>query len=224
MEPTTLGMKLFLDTADTSLIRKYHSTGLIDGVTTNPTLIRKSGRDPEEVYQEIKDIGIRDISMEVVGNGEEMLVEGRRLARKFGDVATIKVPCTRGGLAACKILSSEVIKVNVTLIFNAAQALLASKAGAKYVSPFVGRLDDNEINGLSVVDEIHKLYEVQKQYNTEILSASIRDVKSVVYSFLNGANIVTMPPAIFDKMYNHVLTDKGLDLFDADWKAVQANG
>tara|TARA_B100000287_G_scaffold433270_1_gene494584 strand:+ start:5543 stop:6217 length:675 start_codon:yes stop_codon:yes gene_type:complete len=224
MEPTTLGMKLFLDTADTNLIRKYHSTGLIDGVTTNPTLIRKSGRDPEEVYQEIKDIGIRDISMEVVGNGEEMLVEGRRLARKFGDVATIKVPCTRGGLAACKILSSEVIKVNVTLIFNAAQALLASKAGAKYVSPFVGRLDDNEINGLSVVDEIHKLYEVQKQYNTEILSASIRDVKSVVYSFLNGANIVTMPPAIFDKMYNHVLTDKGLDLFDADWKAVQANG
>ena len=92
------------------------------------------------------------------------------------------------------------------------------------MSPFVGRLDDNEINGLSVVDEIHKLYEVQKQYNTEILSASIRDVKSVVYSFLNGANIVTMPPAIFDKMYNHVLTDKGLDLFDADWKAVQANG
>ena len=224
MEPTTLGMKLFLDTADTNLIRKYHSTGLIDGVTTNPTLIRKSGRDPEEVYQEIKDIGIRDISMVVVGNGEEMLVEGRRLARKFGDVATIKVPCTRGGLAACKILSSEVIKVNVTLIFNAAQALLASKAGAKYVSPFVGRLDDNENNGLSVVDEIHKLYEVQKQYNTEILSASIRDVKSVVYSFLNGANIVTMPPAIFDKMYNHVLTDKGLDLFDADWKAVQANG
>ena len=131
---------------------------------------------------------------------------------------------TRGGLAACKILSSEVIRVNVTLIFNAAQALLASKAGAKYVSPFVGRLDDNEINGLDVIEEIHKLYEVQKQYNTEILSASIRDVKSVVYSFLNGANLVTMPPTIFDKMYNHVLTDKGLDLFDADWKAVKANG
>ena len=219
MEPTTLGMKLFLDTADTNLIRKYHSTGLIDGVTTNPTLIRKSGRDPEEVYQEIKDIGIRDISMEVVGNGEEMLVEGRRLARKFGDVATIKVPCTRGGLAACKILSSEVIKVNVTLIFNAAQALLASKAGAKYVSPFVGRVDDNSFGGLCLVKDIAKVYREHMVTKTEVLAASLRGVRDVGRAFEYGADIVTMPPAVFEGMYNHILTDKGLDQFDKDYEA-----
>ena len=153
-----------------------------------------------------------------------MISSVQESAKAIANNVTIKVPLTFEGLKACKILSKDGVSVNVTLCFTSTQAILAAKAGATFVSPFVGRLDDNEINGLSVVDEIHKLYEVQKQYNTEILSASIRDVKSVVYSFLNGANIVTMPPAIFDKMYNHVLTDKGLDLFDADWKAVQANG
>ena len=169
-------MKIFLDTADTEAIRKYYNTGLVDGITTNPTLIMKSGRNPEEVYQEIKDIGIQDISMEVVGTEDEMLSEGKRLYEKFGDVATIKVPCTREGLAVCKSLSDQGIKVNVTLIFCAAQAVLAAKSGATYVSPFVGRLDD----------------------------------------------IVTMPPNILEQMYDHILTDKGLEIFDKDWESVNA--
>ena len=136
-------MKIFLDTAETDVVRKHFKTGLIDGLTTNPTLIRKSGRNHEEAYQEFKDIGLTDISMEVIGNTENMISEGRRLAKKFGKVATIKVPCTPDGLAACKALADDSIKVNVTLIFSVAQAVLAAKAGAKYVSPFVGRLDDN---------------------------------------------------------------------------------
>ena len=147
-------MKIFLDTADTEIIRRHFATGLVDGVTTNPSLILKSGRDPETVYDELVELGVPDISMEVVGTGEEMVAEGRRLSRKFGDQATIKVPCTRGGLAACQILSNEGVGVNVTLIFNAAQAILSAKAGAKYVSPFVGRLDDNSIAGLEVVRSI----------------------------------------------------------------------
>ena len=212
-------MRIFLDTAETELIRKGFATGLIDGLTTNPTLIRKSGRDPEEVYQEIKEIGVPDVSMEVVGTGEEMVAEGRRLKEKFGDITTIKVPCTRGGLAACRILSKEGIRVNVTLIFDAAQAILAAKAGAAYVSPFVGRLDDNSINGLDTIKDISAIYQTQ-WVKTEILSASIRGVKAVSESFALGAQIVTMPPSVFDKMYNHVLTDKGLELFDKDWAKV----
>ena len=212
-------MRIFLDTAETELIRKAFATGLIDGLTTNPTLIRKSGRDPEEVYQEIKEIGVPDVSMEVVGTGEEMVAEGRRLKEKFGDIATIKVPCTRGGLAACRILSKEGIRVNVTLIFDAAQAILAAKAGAAYVSPFVGRLDDNSINGLDTIKDISAIFQTQ-WIKTEILSASIRGVKAVSESFALGAQIVTMPPSVFDKMYNHVLTDKGLELFDKDWAEV----
>ena len=134
-------MKIFLDTADHWEIEDYFSTGLIDGVTTNPTLIKKAGRDPEEVYQKIKDIGLQDISMEVVGSDLEMYDEGIRLYEKFGNVATIKVPCTREGLIVCKRLSEQGIRVNVTLIFCASQAVLAAKSGATYVSPFVGRLD-----------------------------------------------------------------------------------
>ena len=212
-------MRIFLDTAETDLIRKGFATGLIDGLTTNPTLIRQSGRDPEEVYQEIKEIGIPDVSMEVVGTGEEMVAEGRRLKEKFGDITTIKVPCTRGGLAACRVLAKEGIRVNVTLIFDAAQAILAAKAGAAYVSPFVGRLDDNSINGLDTIKDISAIFQTQ-WVKTEILSASIRGVKAVSESFALGAQIVTMPPSVFDKMYNHVLTDKGLELFDKDWAQV----
>ena len=206
-------MKIFLDTADTELIRKYYGTGLIDGVTTNPTLIRKSGRDPEEVYQEIQDIGLRDISMEVVGDANEMIEEGIRLATKFPKSATIKVPCTPDGLLACAELScKDLIRVNVTLIFDVAQAILSAKAGAAYVSPFVGRLDDNSIAGLNLIKDIDEVFRVQAIHRTKILSASIRYVNSVSQSFANGANIVTMPPSVFDKMYNHVLTDKGLQI------------
>jgi len=215
-------MKIFLDTAETDLIRKYYGTGLIDGITTNPTLIRKSGRDPEEVYQEIQDIGIKDISMEVVGDSNEMIEDGIRLATKFPNSATIKVPCTPDGLLACAELSCKnLIRVNVTLIFDVAQAILSAKAGAAYVSPFVGRLDDNSITGLNLIKDIDEVYRVQCIHRTKILSASIRYVNSVSQSFANGADIVTMPPAVFDKMYNHVLTDKGLEIFENDWKSTQ---
>ena len=220
-------MKIFLDTADVDLIGKYHESGLIDGVTTNPTLIRKSGRDPEQVYKELTIIGVDDISMEIVTDDYfEFLQEGRRLHEKFGEVTTIKVPCTPDGLRGCKLLSEEGIRVNVTLIFSPAQAILASKAGAAYVSPFVGRVDDNSFDGLNLIKQISDIYEIQsKLYNfvdTEILSASIRDVGSVSKSFEYGAGIVTMPPSIFEKMYNHILTDKGLDLFQKDWETVNA--
>tara|TARA_B100001113_G_scaffold308276_1_gene270359 strand:- start:2261 stop:2905 length:645 start_codon:yes stop_codon:yes gene_type:complete len=213
-------MKIFLDTADTEIINEYFKTGLVDGVTTNPTLIMKSGRNPEDVYQEIKDIGVSDISMEVVGDEGQMYREGKRLYEKFGDVATIKVPCTREGLAVCKSLSDQNINVNVTLIFCAAQAVLAAKAGATYVSPFVGRLDDQSVAGLEVVRSITGLYQIHG-VRTQVLSASIRSVQRAVRSWYNGAQICTMPPKVFDQMYDHILTDKGLEIFDNDWKEVQ---
>lgn len=215
-----MSMNIFLDTAETGVIKKYYATGLIDGITTNPSLIMKSGRDPEEVYQELKDLGIDDISMEVMGDSSNMIVEGRRLASKFGKCATIKVPCTYEGLIACRQLSRELIRVNVTLIFDVAQAILSAKAGAAYVSPFVGRLDDNSITGLDLIKQIDDVFRVQAIHRTKILSASIRYVNSVSQSFANGADIVTMPPAVFEKMYNHVLTDKGLEIFESDAKNI----
>jgi transaldolase len=213
-------MKIFLDTADTQIISDYFGTGLIDGVTTNPSLIMKSGRDPEEVYQEIKDIGILDISMEVMGDVNEMLREGMRLAEKFGSVATIKIPCTREGLLVCKELTKEKIKTNVTLIFCASQAVLAAKAGATYVSPFVGRLDDQSVAGLEVVRSISELYRIHGM-RTQVLSASIRNIQRAIRSWYNGAQICTMPPSVFDKMYDHMLTDKGMEIFEKDWASVQ---
>ena len=215
-------MKIFLDTADVSTVLPHLETGLIDGVTTNPTLIMKSGKDPLEVYQQLAERGVRDISMEVVGSREEMTSEGRKLATKFQEVATIKVPCTPDGLYVCNELANDGTRVNVTLIFDAAQAILAAKAGATYVSPFVGRLDDNSVNGLDVISDIAEIYN-KHWIKTQILSASIRGVKAVSTSFALGAHVVTMPPTVFEKMYNHVLTDKGLELFDADWAAVVSN-
>ena len=217
-------MKLFLDTADTQVIKEGFATGLIDGVTTNPSLIFKNGGHPEDVYQILIDLGIPDISMEVVGTGEEMVAEGRRLVEKYGkEQTTIKVPCTRGGLAACRVLSKDLIKVNVTLIFSASQAILAAKAGAKYVSPFVGRVDDNSFGGLCLVKEIASIFTKQNVFDTEILAASVRGVRQVGRAFEYGAHIVTIPPSVFDKMYKHVLTDAGLDQFDKDWAGVQEN-
>ena len=208
-------MKIFLDTADTELIRNYFETGLVDGVTTNPSLIMKSGRDPEEVYQEIKDIGVQDISMEVMGDAQTMLDEAIRLVDKFGSVSTIKLPMTRDGLLVCKELSKEKIRTNVTLIFCAAQAVLAAKAGATYVSPFVGRLDDQSVAGLEVVRSISELYRIHRM-ETQVLAASIRSVQRAIRSWYNGAEICTMPPKVFDGMYDHILTDKGLEIFDRD--------
>ena len=215
-------MKIFLDTADTSLIQKHFATGLIDGITTNPTLIKKSGRDPLEVYQELKDLGISDISMEVVGDADEMIKEGKGLYDTFGDCCTVKVPCSPDGLRACKELSDLNIRVNVTLIFSQTQAILASKAGAKYVSPFVGRVDDNSFGGICLVKDIVNVFK-EHFVTTNVLAASIRNVRDVGRLFEHGAEIVTMPPAVFEKMYNHILTDKGLELFQADWESVHSS-
>ncbi len=210
-------MKIFLDTAEVDLIKSRWTTGLIDGVTTNPTLIRKSGRKQEEVYQEIKDVGLQDISMEVIGNAENMISEGKRLHKKFGKVATIKVPCTVDGLLACKELAENNIRVNVTLIFSPDQAILAAKAGAAYVSPFVGRVDDNSFGGLCLIKDIANVYAKQNWTSTEILAASIRNVRDVGRAFEYGANICTIPTKVFEGMYNHILTDAGLKQFDIDY-------
>ena len=214
-------MKIFLDTADIPIIAKHFATGLIDGVTTNPTLIMKSHRKPDDVYAELKNLGLQDISMEVVGhNAAEMVAEATRLVDLFGECATIKVPCTYDGLMACNELSKKGIRVNVTLIFNSAQAVLAAKAGAKYVSPFVGRLQDNSIHGTECVRFISHLFK-EHFVTTQVLAASLRDVFSVTECFYHGADVVTMPPSVFEKMYGHVLTDKGLKMFDSDWNEVQ---
>jgi transaldolase len=213
-------MKLFLDTADVETVSQFWSTGLIDGLTTNPTLMMKAGKLPDKVYYDLKHLGIKDISMEVVADTSEgMLAEASRLISLFGSVVTIKVPCTPEGLKACKEMANQNIRVNVTLIFSAAQAILAAKAGATYVSPFVGRLDDQSVAGLEVVRSISELYRIHR-VPTQVLSASIRNVQRAIRSWYNGAEICTLPPKVFDQMYDHILTDKGLEIFDADWKAV----
>ena len=211
-------MKIFLDTAETDIVRKHYKTGLIDGLTTNPTLIRKSGRKHEDVYQEFKEIGVTDLSMEVIGNAENMISEGKRLNKKFGKMATIKVPCTVDGLVACKELSKDNIRVNVTLIFSPSQAILAAKAGAAYISPFVGRVEDNSFDGVALIKDIAAIYRKQYVTKTQVLAASLRDVHSVSRCYADGADIVTMPPAVFEKMYKHILTDKGLEQFDKDYE------
>ena len=210
-------MKIFLDTADTRIIGKHFiETGLIDGITTNPTLIMKSGQNPDTVYFDLVKLGVKDISMEVVSNTSQgMLEEADRLINKFHDVVTIKVPCTREGLIACKQLADRGIRVNVTLIFSASQAILSAKAGAKYISPFVGRVDDQRFGGCNLIKRIR---EVLPYDQCEILSASIRSVADVEHSFAQGADICTMPPNVFEKMYDHILTEKGLQLFDIDYK------
>ena len=216
-------MKIFLDTADVKIIGKHFiETGLIDGVTTNPSLIMKSGKQPDDVYFRLSTLGVKDVSMEVVSNtAKGMVEEADRLIGKFHDIVTIKVPCTREGLIACKELSDRGIRVNVTLIFSASQAILSAKAGATYISPFVGRVDDQRFGGCNLIKRIREVLPVHvcAQYNMpEILSASIRSVGDVEHSFAQGADICTMPPTVFEKMYDHILTDKGLQLFDIDYK------
>ena len=214
-------MKIFIDSADTEVIKSCFKTGLVDGLTTNPSLIRKSGKKHEDVYQELKDIGLNDISMEVIGSKENMISEGKRLHKKFGKCATIKVPCTPDGLKACVELAENNIKVNVTLIFSQSQAILAAKAGAAYVSPFVGRVDDNSFGGLCLVKDIANVFQ-RHGVETKVLAASLRGVRDVGRAFEYGADIVTMPPNVFEGMYKHILTDKGLDIFDKDHAATIA--
>jgi transaldolase len=217
-------MKIFLDTADVSMISPAYETGLLDGVTTNPTLILKSGRQLQEVISEIATIfpELTSISAEVVADtAEEMLTQ----AQKYYVIApavTIKVPCTVEGLKACKFLSKQGIQTNVTLVFSVAQAILASKAGATYISPFVGRWMDNSVDGIELIRNIRKAFDYSGT-STQILAASLRDVRQIEQSALYGADVVTIPPVVFWGMYKNIMTDKGLELFQNDWEKVLKN-
>ena len=218
-------MKIFLDTADVDMIRPAYETGLINGVTTNPTLIKKSGRDPVEVIKEmsVEFPNLQSISAEVVADTAEEMVDQANAFNGFWNV-TIKVPCTVEGLKACTALAVSNYKVNVTLIFSVAQAILAEKAGASYVSPFVGRWLDNSVDGIQLIKDIREVYTGGGRFTTtQILGASIRDVRQVEQSFKYGADIVTIPPTVFWAMYKNVLTDKGLEQFQKDWDSVQGN-
>lgn len=217
-------MKIFLDTADVSFISPAYETGLLDGVTTNPTLILKSGRQLQEVIENISTAfpELESISAEVVADdAEEMLSQAQRYY-SIAPAVTIKVPCTVEGLKACKYLSGLGIKTNVTLVFSVAQAILASKAGATYISPFVGRWQDQSIDGIEIIKNIRKVFDYSGT-NTQILGASIRDVRQVEQSALAGTDVVTIPPVVFWGLYKNVLTEKGLELFQKDWNEVLKN-
>lgn len=216
-------MKIFLDTADVSMIGPAYETGLIDGVTTNPTLILKSGRSLIDVAKELDSSfeNLGSISCEVVADtAEEMLSQ----AQKYYTISpriTIKVPCTVEGLKACKFLSEKGIQTNVTLVFSVAQAILAAKAGATYISPFVGRWEDNSVDGLEFIKNMRKAFDNScwwKNVTPQILGASIRDVRQVEKCAEFGADVVTIPPIIFWKMYKNIMTEKGLELFQKDWE------
>ncbi|MBA0908118.1 MAG: fructose-6-phosphate aldolase [Nitrosarchaeum sp.] len=216
-------MKIFLDTANLESIRKYNDMGLLDGITTNPSLMSKEGRNPKDVMEEITKIIKGDVSLEVVNTDYAgMIEEGKRL-RQYGENVVVKVPMTADGLKACKHLSSEGIPVNVTLIFSANQALLAAKSGAKYVSPFIGRLDDIGKDGMNLIRDIKIIFDNYKDdFKTQILVASIRHPIHVVDAAKVGAHVVTLPPTVLDKMLQHPLTDIGLDNFLSDWKKFKA--
>ena len=212
-------MKLFLDTAVVSDIEDRLSSGLIAGVTTNPTLIKKSGRDPWKVYRDIVELGVDDLSIEVMGyTSKEFVERGMNIHENYGNVATVKLPCTMQGLKACKYLSDIGVRVNMTLVFSVSQAILCGLAGAFYVSPFIGRMDDNSLDGMRLINDISNVY--KKQFiNTLILAASVRDAQSVGVAFGLGADICTIPTKVFDNMANHVLTDKGLKQFQLDFES-----
>ncbi len=211
-------MKFFIDTADVDAIRELSETGLVDGVTTNPSLVAKSGRDFKEVIAEICQIVPGPVSAEVTAlEAGKMVEQGRHLAEIAKNVA-IKVPLTMEGLKACKALSGAGLMVNVTLCFNATQALLAAKAGATFISPFIGRLDDIGQDGMELIEEIREIYDNYDALKTEILAASIRTVGHVRDSALAGADVATLPPKIMSDMAAHPLTDKGLAAFLADWE------
>ena len=212
-------MKLFLDTAIVSEIEDRVLTGLVSGITTNPTLIKKSGRDPWKVYRDIIELGVTDLSIEVMGEtAKELVNNGLNVNDNYGNVATIKLPCTMEGIKACKYLTNIGMRVNMTLIFSVSQAILCSLAGATYISPFIGRMDDNSLTGLSLIADIADVFKKQ-EIDTQILAASVRDVQSVGKAFELGANICTIPPSVFDNMAEHVLTDKGLEQFNRDFLA-----
>lgn len=211
-------MKFFVDTADTDEIRDLAASGLVDGVTTNPSLIAKSGRDFTEVVKEICDIVDGPVSAEVTATDTDTMVEeGRKLAQ-IADNVTIKVPLTWDGLKACRALTQGGTMVNVTLCFSANQALLAAKAGATFISPFIGRLDDIGEDGMDLIRDIRTIYDNYESLTTEILAASIRNDEHVKQSALAGADVATVPPQVLRDLTKHELTDKGLAAFLADWE------
>jgi TalC/MipB family fructose-6-phosphate aldolase len=214
-------MKIFLDTADVLMISPAYETGLLDGVTTNPTLILKSGRQLQEVIEEISDSfsKLESISAEVVADTAEEMLSQAQQYYSISPAITIKVPCTVEGLKACKFLSDNGIQTNVTLVFSVAQAILASKAGATFISPFVGRWMDNSVDGIELIKNIRQAFDYSGT-TTQILAASLREVRQVEQSALYGADVVTIPPIVFWAMYKNIMTDKGLELFQKDWEEV----
>lgn len=209
-------MKFFVDTADTNDIRELAETGLLDGVTTNPSLIHKSGRDFLEVVKEICSVVSGPVSAEVVANDHKEMMREAEILRKLADNIAVKVPLTIDGLKTCKALTSEGTMVNVTLCFTANQALLAAKAGATFISPFVGRHDDIGFDGMQIISEIRMIYD-NYDYETQILVASIRHPIHVLESAKIGADVITAPPSVIRQLFKHPLTDRGLEGFAADW-------
>lgn len=211
-------MKFFIDTADLDEIRDLAATGLLDGVTTNPSLIAKSGRDMLDVIREICEVVPGDVSAEVTATDYHGMVrEGQKLAR-IAENVVVKAPLTMDGLKACRTLTNEGTKVNVTLCFSAAQALLAAKAGATYISPFVGRLDDISVPGMQLIQDIVQIYSQFEALKTEVLVASIRHPMHLVDAAKMGAHVATLPPSVIRQLFQHPLTDKGLAAFLADWE------
>ena len=213
-------MKIFLDTANLESIKKYNEMGLLDGITTNPSLLSKEGGDPQKTMEEICRIIKGDVSLEVISTEYAGMIDDAHRLRKYGDNVVVKCPMTADGLKACKSLSAEGIPVNVTLVFSPNQALLAAKAGAKYVSPFIGRLDDVGKDGMQLIEEIKEIFE-NYEFETQILVASIRHPIHVVDAAKIGADVVTLPPEVLGKMLKHPLTDKGLKNFLADWEKLK---
>ena len=214
-------MKIFLDTSDVNVISKHCESGLIDGVTTNPTLMKQSGRNPIDVIKDISALFPDDssISAEVVADTAEGMISQAKHYYSISPNITIKVPCTEEGLKACNVLKAKNIPVNVTLIFSVTQAILCAKAGAKFVSPFIGRCEDNGLSGIGLIESIRTIFD-RNNIKTQILAASIRTTEHVTNAFIAGTDIVTLPPSIFEEMYKHDLTDQGIDQFDKDWKQV----
>jgi transaldolase len=210
-------MKIFLDTANIKSIRHYSEMGMVDGITTNPTLLAKESEDPEEIMKEIVNIVQGPVSLEVISTETNQILEEANILKRYGSNVVIKVPMIPDGLKAVKKLKEEGIETNVTLVFSANQALLAAKAGASYVSPFIGRLDDIGNDGISLIRDIYQIFK-NYQYNTKILVASIRHPIHVIESAKAGADVVTLPPDILGKMFLHPLTDKGLKMFISDWE------
>ena len=216
-------MKIFLDTSDVDIIRKHCETGLIDGVTTNPTLMMQAGKNPVKVISDISSLFESDasISAEVVADSAEEMITQAEQYYSINDNITIKVPCNYEGLKACRVLSTKDINVNVTLIFSLNQSILAAKSGATYISPFIGRCEDNDIDGIDLISSIRKVFNLNN-ISTNILAASIRNINHINESFKAGADIVTIPPKVFEEMYHHDLTDQGLAQFDKDWKKLNS--